>query len=193
MTGMKLPQGLFVTMTIGLLLAGCGNQRNVSVTNAPQPQGKGEAAEQPQHGVVDLFEDDFEITKEETGIVAFVYKPKAPPLVDAEHLTAIRVHSAALAALKFNMQDFYVDGFTSDGMRVPFVQVQVANQDLAMKKDGVMLKLDGVRLAGTIEFQKRFIKAEDEEDLPGRQELRVLLSDNTLPGNPIVAGLIIPL
>ena len=118
-------------------------------------------------------------------------------LPDIEHLRefdVMSIVSADLAKYSFNQVDIYVDPYEIDeSHRIPSFQVSLPASVLEKTDQQIRFPFPGAGIAYFVDsLTKKDPNESQQEQLDdiGRIRVRILLSDSSQSGNPIIAGLV---
>ena len=185
---------IFATTLVSLAISsmGCGQgevQPKAPVTSV-QSSGDGQTE---NTSMVVLSEQDL-TTNDGLGIPSWVMR-----MPDAEKLskaTKLKIISNDLARYSFDSVDMYVDSYDEhDSMRFPFVQVSEPSAVISKgieTKGETIVPFPGGEILGRLEIVKHFAlrPSSDPDFRPAKSiKLRILLTDTTQEGNPVVVVL----
>ena len=177
--------------SLALVGMGCGSQK--IETQVPSKNDfKSQLSSLNPDEILHLNEENFKVTQQEDGILAFEYSEAAIPSLDLGKIKAIRINSPQLAQVQFNQQDQYVSGSIQE-RKMPSFQVELANGHLVMEEGSVALKLDGSQVKEVQDLQSILIKNRNSENKSFNHEVSLILTDKTQLGSAIKARIVFPL
>lgn len=123
------------------------------------------------------------------------WEVKLPDLAHLKEYNEMAIKYEELAVLNFNQVDIYLDPVgMNPNDRLPFIQTALPAALIKKTKTYVRFPLNGAWIA---QFTENFVRIESEEEQKAMQEqrsvdglksmqLRILLTDTTRAGNPVV-------
>lgn len=182
---------LSMLFSLALLGVGCGSQK-IETQVAAKHDFKSQLSSLNSDEILQLNEENFKVTEQEDGILAFEYSEAAIPALDLAKIKAIRINSPQLSEVQFNQQEQHVDGFIQE-VEKESSRVELINGHLVLEEGSVALKLDGAKVKKIQEYQGNFINNDNPENKSFNHGIRILLTDKSQPGRPIKARIVFPL